>query len=114
MRSDGTKFDEPGKSTTSKKRKLREEDNREETASGGSSSTGVIVLEEVLEEAPKWKVLREVLEEIEQERQKATLTGEECLVEDEESDNGIVLITCKDELSCMQLEDIITNNPRKV
>ncbi|KAK3428920.1 hypothetical protein EUGRSUZ_E00349 [Eucalyptus grandis] len=114
VRSDGTKFDGPGKSTTSKKRKLREEDNREETASGGSSSTGVIVLEEVLEEAPKWKVLREVLEEIEQERQKATLTVEECLVEGEESDNGIVLITCKDEHSCMQLEDIITNNPQKV
>lgn len=57
---------------------------------------------------------QEILEEIEQERQKANLPGEECLVKGEDSDSGIVLITCKDERSCMQLEDIITNNPQKV
>lgn len=65
-------------------------------------------------ETEVWFLWQEVLEEIEQERQKATWTGEDCLVEDEESDSGMVLITCKDERSCMQLEDIITNNPQKV
>lgn len=28
--------------------------------------------------------------------------------------NGIVLVACKDERSCMQLEDCITNNSQKV
>uniref|UniRef100_A0A5B7A366 Putative DNA repair endonuclease UVH1 isoform X3 n=1 Tax=Davidia involucrata TaxID=16924 RepID=A0A5B7A366_DAVIN len=78
-----------------------------------STNSGV-VLEEVLEEAPKWKVLREVLEEIEEERQKQALSKEELVISGEEDDNGIVLVACKDERSCMQLEDCIMNSPHKV
>lgn len=55
-----------------------------------------------------------VLEEIYEERQKQALLGEECLVEGQDNDNGIVLVACKDEGSCMQLEDCITNSPEKV
>ena len=56
-------------------------------------------------------LLQEVLEEIEGERQKHR---EELLVEGEENDSGIVLVACKDERSCMQLEECILNSPQKV
>lgn len=55
-----------------------------------------------------------VLEEIYEERQKQALLGEEYLVEGQDDDNGVVLVACKDEHSCMQLEDCITNGPEKV
>lgn len=42
------------------------------------------------------------------------MSGEEQLVEGEEDDNGIVLVACKDERSCMQLENCIMNGPQKV
>ncbi|XP_065856761.1 DNA repair endonuclease UVH1 isoform X1 [Euphorbia lathyris] len=111
-RSNDAKGNGSRSSTASKKRKLKRKDNEEEA--DGTSSTdpnGGIILEEVLEAAPKWKVLREILEEIEEERQKHR---EENLVEIGEDDNGIVLVACKDERSCMQLEDFITNGPQKV
>ncbi|XP_074344666.1 DNA repair endonuclease UVH1 isoform X1 [Apium graveolens] len=73
-----------------------------------------IVLEEVLEEAPKWKVFREILEEIKDERQKQALSTEEFVSDGEEIDNGTVLVACKDEHSCMQLEECITKGPHKV
>uniref|UniRef100_A0A2N9HVS1 ERCC4 domain-containing protein n=1 Tax=Fagus sylvatica TaxID=28930 RepID=A0A2N9HVS1_FAGSY len=111
-RSDGTKPSGQGKSVTGKKRKSKGGDKKEEEVGGTSSATtsSGLVLEEVLEEAPKWKVLREVLEEIEGERQKQR---EELLVEGEENDSGIVLVACKDERSCMQLEECILNSPQK-
>ncbi|XP_062073860.1 DNA repair endonuclease UVH1 isoform X2 [Humulus lupulus] len=114
--SDGSKLSSPSKSSTSKKRKLKGGADDNENKIGGSSSMNTnvsIVLDEVLEEAPKWKVLREVLEEIEEERQEQALSSEE-LVRDEEVDSGIVLVACKDERSCLQLEQCITNGPRKV
>ncbi|XP_030501669.2 DNA repair endonuclease UVH1 isoform X1 [Cannabis sativa] len=115
--SDGSKLISPSKSSTSKKRKLKgTADDNENKKVGGSSSANPnvsIVLDEVLEEAPKWKVLREVLEEIEEERQKQALSSEE-LVRDKDDDSGIVLVACKDERSCIQLEQCITNGPRKV
>lgn len=40
-------------------------------------------------------------------------TGE-ALVENEDDYNGIVLVACKDERSCLQLEECITNSPKKV
>jgi DNA excision repair protein ERCC-4 len=79
---------------------------------GGETATNVatgVVVEEVLEEAPKWKVLREILEETQEERLKQAFSEE-----DNSDNNGIVLVACKDERSCMQLEDCITNNPQKV
>lgn len=109
VRSDGTKLSGSNKSSTGKKRKLKEAaDGNKDNEVGGSSLTNTnitITLDEVLEEPPKWKVLREVLEEIEEERQKQGLS---------EDDSGIVLVACKDERSCMQLEECITNGPKKV
>lgn len=57
--------------------------------------------------------MQEVLEEIEEERKQAFPRGEH-LVEEDDDDSGIVLVACKDERSCMQLEDFITNGPHKV
>ncbi|XP_054824903.1 DNA repair endonuclease UVH1 isoform X2 [Prosopis cineraria] len=115
-RSDGVKLTESNKNVKSKKRKCKGDDNDRVEVDGSlskSSNTGLI-LEEVLEEAPKWKVLREVLEEIEEERQKQGVSGEEVLIEGEGIDNGIVLVVCKDERSCLQLEECIINSPKKV
>lgn len=56
--------------------------------------------------------MQEVLEEIEEERQQAF--PRERLVEEDDDDSGIVLVACKDERSCMQLEDFITNGRHKV
>ncbi|XP_050263712.1 DNA repair endonuclease UVH1 isoform X1 [Quercus robur] len=112
-RSDGAKPSGQGKSVTGKKRKSKGDDKNEKEVGGTSSAStsSGLVLEEVLEEAPKWKVLREVLEEIEGERQKQR---EEFQVEGEENDSGIVLVACKDERSCMQLEECILNSTQKV
>lgn len=57
--SDGVKLSDKSKSSKGKKRKLKGDDDNEQV--GGTSSTSTssrIVLDEVLEEAPKWKVLR--------------------------------------------------------
>uniref|UniRef100_A0A2P2KEX4 DNA repair endonuclease UVH1 isoform X1 n=1 Tax=Rhizophora mucronata TaxID=61149 RepID=A0A2P2KEX4_RHIMU len=75
---------------------------------------GGVILQEVLEEAPKWKVLREILEEIEEDRQKQASSREEDLFENKVVDSSVVLVACKDECSCMQLEDCIVNSPQKV
>ncbi|XP_077237362.1 restriction endonuclease, type II-like superfamily protein [Tasmannia lanceolata] len=104
--SDGVKLGANCKSPVGKKRRVK----------GGETGTSSgMVLEEVLEEAPKWKVLREVLEEIEEERQKQALSNEgEHMVDNAGDDSGIVLVACKDERSCMQLEDCIMKGPQKV
>ncbi|XP_015896676.3 DNA repair endonuclease UVH1 isoform X1 [Ziziphus jujuba] len=115
VKSDGTKLSDMGKSSTGKKRKLKGDNDKGETDSSSSSNTNIsIVLDEVLEEAPKWKVLREILEEIEEEILKQASGGEELLVGGEEDNSGIVLVACKDERSCMQLEECLTNGPQKV
>ncbi|CAK9173322.1 unnamed protein product [Ilex paraguariensis] len=111
-RSGSRKLSGHSKNVTSKKRKL-DSSNKEKEDSLPSSSSSVI-LEEVLEEAPKWKVLREVLEEIEEAREKQALSRGELVVGDEQDDNGIILVACKDERSCMQLEYCIANGPQKV
>ncbi|TXG51234.1 hypothetical protein EZV62_023758 [Acer yangbiense] len=116
VRSDGLKLDGPSKKITGKKRKIKGNGGKEDEDRGTSSvsTNSGVLLEEVLEEAPKWKVLREVLEEIEEERQKQASSGEELLLETQESDNSIVLVACKDERSCMQLQDCIMNGSQKV
>ncbi|KAI4369977.1 hypothetical protein MLD38_018366 [Melastoma candidum] len=116
VRSDGTKLDDSSKNSTSRKRKSKGDDSNEEAGSGGyglQNPASSIILEEVLEEAPKWKALRELLEEIEEERQKTTLpAGQLC---DNGEENGcIVLVVCKDEHSCMQLQECILESPQKV
>lgn len=52
--------------------------------------------------------------EIEEERKKEYLSMEEHPLVGRELDDGIVLVACKDERSCMQLEDCITKCPLKV
>lgn len=54
-------------------------------------------------------MIQEILLETQEEREKQTLSEE-----DNSDNNGMVLVACKDERSCMQLEDCITNNPHKV
>ncbi|GKB37355.1 DNA repair endonuclease UVH1, partial [Tanacetum coccineum] len=75
--------------------------------SQATNTNGKVVLEEVLVEAPKWKVLREILEEIEAERQKQATSADECVTESFQDDNSIVLVACKDEHSCVQLEECV-------
>ncbi|KAL3331023.1 hypothetical protein AABB24_034697 [Solanum stoloniferum] len=99
------------KTVSTKKRKLN--DNKKDEDQSTSTETRV-VLEEVLEEPPKWKVLLDVLMEIQEERDKHALSGEEKYHLGDGDDNGIVLVACKDEYSCMQLEDCITNGSQKV
>ncbi|XP_012070118.1 DNA repair endonuclease UVH1 isoform X2 [Jatropha curcas] len=115
-RSNNSKINGLSKSTTGKKRKLKRGDDNEEAVDDtlSTSTNSGVILEEVLEAAPKWKVLREILEEIEEERQKPALSREDDLVESGGVDSGIVLVACKDERSCMQLEDCIMNGPQKV
>lgn len=52
--------------------------------------------------------------EIQEERDKQASSGEEKDHLGDGDDNGIVLVACKDEYSCMQLEDCITNGSQKV
>ncbi|KAK4758286.1 hypothetical protein SAY87_019587 [Trapa incisa] len=116
VQSNGANVNSNSKRTTKKRRKPDGEENHFESAAAGSSSTNSssIVLEEVLEEAPKWKVLFEILLETNEERKKASLSVEEHLLVGTELDDGIVLVACKDERSCMQLEDCITKSSQKV
>lgn len=59
--------------------------------------------------------LQELLEEIEEERQREALSREEQIAADDiEDKTDIVLLACKDERSCLQLQDCIFNGPQKV
>ncbi|WVZ55052.1 hypothetical protein U9M48_005766 [Paspalum notatum var. saurae] len=71
-----------------------------------------IILEEVLEEAPKWKVLRELLQEIAEEQ--IARNYENVQDGDKSDESGIVLVTCKDERTCLQLQECISKGPRQV
>ncbi|XP_026661913.1 DNA repair endonuclease UVH1 isoform X2 [Phoenix dactylifera] len=126
VRADGLKISADGKSAPGKKRKANDDHKREkqresgaalsnETDGGRVESNVGVVLDEVLEEAPKWKVLRELLEEIEEERRKETQSREgQLIVEDGRDNNNFVLVACKDERSCLQLEDCIFKGPNQV
>ncbi|GJX96153.1 DNA repair endonuclease UVH1 [Tanacetum coccineum] len=105
-RSNGETLTTPTKSVKSKKRKL-DFNNKDKEDSQATNTNGKVVLEEVLVEAPKWKVLREILEEIEAERQKQATSADECVTESFQDDNSIVLVACKDEHSCVQLEECV-------
>lgn len=55
------------------------------------------------------------MEEIEEERRKVALSREDELgIEDTGEDTGIVMVACKDERSCLQLEACITKGPHQV
>ncbi|XP_042021263.1 DNA repair endonuclease UVH1-like isoform X2 [Salvia splendens] len=97
-----------GKVGSTKKRKLDERNKDEDAATTG------LVLEEILEEPPKWKVLQDILLEIQEERQKQEISGQESVVGNEDDENGNILVACKDEHSCIQLQDCITKGRHKV
>ncbi|RZC48111.1 hypothetical protein C5167_041044 [Papaver somniferum] len=112
VQANGEKLTVPNKSVGNKKKKAKEDNSNEKEE---TNTTSGVVIEEVLEEAPKWKVLREILEEIEEERQKQAMPQEGKDITDyADDDNGIVLVACKDERSCMQLEDFVTKGARQV
>ncbi|VFR02192.1 unnamed protein product [Cuscuta campestris] len=109
-RSDSGQMAGKSKSTAARKRKTG--DDKDEDSSASTSNR--VFLQEVLEEEPKWKVLRDVLLEVQEEREKkATCSGDEIAAQDEEIDNSIVLVACRDEHSCVLLESCITNCPQK-
>ncbi|MCO5559047.1 hypothetical protein L7F22_012639 [Adiantum nelumboides] len=96
-----------------KKRKANDGSGPEVSVSGANESTdqagGVQDIEVVVmaEEMPKWKVLREVLNEIQEELQ---------LIKpgDLEDDSATVLIACKDERTCLQLQDCVNKGSQKL
>ncbi|CAI9095598.1 OLC1v1031586C1 [Oldenlandia corymbosa var. corymbosa] len=98
-------------SVATKRRKLENSISETDLA---VPTEGGAVLEEVLEEPPKWKVLREILGEIQEGRERQSLTDEDLITDYSGNDNGIVLVACKDEHSCMQLEDCIKKGSHKV
>ncbi|XP_051119358.1 DNA repair endonuclease UVH1 isoform X1 [Andrographis paniculata] len=110
-RLDSGKATGTSKNASSRKRKLDESNTEGNDSSKSESSTAV--LDEILEEPPKWKVLREILKEMEDETKKQVTDGEE-IDGGECKHNGFILVACKDEYSCMQLQDCITKGPQKV
>ncbi|KAL9269910.1 DNA repair endonuclease UVH1-like protein [Drosera capensis] len=77
--------------SVNKKRKWKAvNDEKQDGGSLVSSSNNGVCLEEVLEEPPKWKVLREILVEIEEERQKWASSDDGLMTENQEESNGII------------------------
>uniref|UniRef100_A0A0E0K7G9 ERCC4 domain-containing protein n=1 Tax=Oryza punctata TaxID=4537 RepID=A0A0E0K7G9_ORYPU len=126
VRADGTKVAADNKRTPTKKRKVARTSSRKgkETENEGSSDNkdnnqkvnaemGVVV-EEILEEAPKWKVLRELLQEIAEEQAKGNGDNVNPVHEDGINESGIVLVACKDERSCVQLQECISKGSHQV
>lgn len=126
VRADGTKVSTVNKGTPTKRRKVThssskkgEETENEDFTANKDDSQKVnaevgIALEEVLEEAPKWKVLRELLQELSEEQRKVDGENVQHVHEDESNESGIVLVACKDERSCLQLQECISKGPHQV
>ncbi|XP_025794296.1 DNA repair endonuclease UVH1 isoform X3 [Panicum hallii] len=115
VRADGMRVSTDNKGTPTKKMKLVHNSTENEGSTADKHNTQKviadvgIVLDEVLEEAPKWKVLRELLQEIAEEQMKGDRENAQ-----DEDESGIVLVTCKDELTCFQLQECISKDPHKV
>ncbi|KAJ7544180.1 hypothetical protein O6H91_09G067800 [Diphasiastrum complanatum] len=74
-----------------------------------------VVLEVVLEEMPKWKVLREILEEIQEERsQEPSCSTTEQLSQSSVDAGSVVLVACKDERTCLQLQNSVVEAPSQL
>ncbi|XP_068669704.1 DNA repair endonuclease UVH1-like [Aristolochia californica] len=116
--SDGRKLTVEVKNPTNKRRRVKGDKKKEKEDAGkvsaGTSLSSGVILNEILDEAPKWKVLSEVLQEVQEERQKQIRAGHDELMVEDGDDCGIVLVACKDERSCMQLEDFLVKGPQKV
>ncbi|KAI5065253.1 hypothetical protein GOP47_0019948 [Adiantum capillus-veneris] len=102
-----------GSDMATKKRKANDGSASElsvSSANAGSDQVGAVQDVEVVvmaEEMPKWKVLHEVLGEIQEE-----LQGIEPA--DWEDDSATVLIACKDERTCLQLQDCVNKGAQKL
>ncbi|KAG5401061.1 hypothetical protein IGI04_015668 [Brassica rapa subsp. trilocularis] len=104
IKANEVKSKEHVKNTSGKKRKFKGDNASVEAVGGATATSGDtgVVIEEVLEEAPKWKVLREILLETQEEREKQTLS------EEDNSDNyGMVLVACKDEQTKVILDGVV-------
>ncbi|PUZ43323.1 hypothetical protein GQ55_9G652400 [Panicum hallii var. hallii] len=114
VRADGMRVSTDNKGTPTKKMKVVHNSTENEGSTADKHNTQKviadvgIVLDEVLEEAPKWKVLRELLQEIAEEQMKGDRENAQ-----DEDESGIVLVTCKDELTCFQLQECISKDPHK-
>ncbi|KAF0930707.1 hypothetical protein E2562_034645 [Oryza meyeriana var. granulata] len=126
VRADGTKVAADNKGTPTKKRKVAHSSSRKgketenedsndnkDNAQKVNAETGVAV-EEILEEAPKWKVLRELLQEIAEEQAKGDGDNITPVHEDRINERGVVLVACKDERSCLQLQECISKGSHQV
>ncbi|XP_024534735.1 DNA repair endonuclease UVH1 isoform X1 [Selaginella moellendorffii] len=91
----------------SKNKGRREQE--EEEADAKVSGKGV-ELEVVAEEMPKWKVYKEILEEIQQEIQSRPAD----LPEDSWKSEARVLVACKDERTAWQLQRFILKGPEEL
>ncbi|AQK60718.1 DNA repair endonuclease UVH1 [Zea mays] len=123
VRTDGVNVSIDNKGTPTKKRKVAHNstkkgkvtENEDSTVGPNTQKANTdvgIVLEEVLEEAPKWKVLWELLQEIAEQRMKSSAGNVHD--EDKNDESGIVLVSCKDERTCLQLQECILKGPCQV
>ncbi|KAJ3681790.1 hypothetical protein LUZ60_014363 [Juncus effusus] len=117
IRSDGTRIILDAKNTPTKKRRVTTDSKKGKEigneATSSSKDNAAIILEEVLEDAPKWKVLRELLEEIEEERRKENEENEKNMSGNGDNDTDMILVVCKDERSCLQLKECILKGPQQ-
>ncbi|PKA58887.1 DNA repair endonuclease UVH1 [Apostasia shenzhenica] len=98
---------------SNKRRRVNGDNLKEDTGSDVNNGTidanAGVVLEEVLEEAPKCKVLRV------KNHKNITSPKEGSVSADNRGDNSdIILVVCKDERSCLQLEECIMKSPHQV
>ncbi|EPS61217.1 hypothetical protein M569_13581, partial [Genlisea aurea] len=97
-------------SSSSKKRKhVLKGKNKDDASASTDSGVGVL---EILEEPTKWKAFHDILIEIQAERKKQEMAAEEAI--GVANLNGIILVACKDEFSCMQLQQCIAKSPNQV
>lgn len=58
--------------------------------------------------------LQELLQELSEEQRKVDGENVQHVHEDESNESGIVLVACKDERSCLQLQECISKGPHQV
>ncbi|KAK8957692.1 DNA repair endonuclease UVH1 [Platanthera zijinensis] len=110
-RADGVRISIDRNISISKRRKVKRDCSKKEKESEAVSAKVAenvgVALEEVLENAPKWKVLRVT----ERRKESSPKDGKNHVGGDS---NDIVLVVCKDERSCLQLEDSIIKSSHQV
>ncbi|KAG0501147.1 hypothetical protein HPP92_001219 [Vanilla planifolia] len=113
LQADGVRISNGRKITVHQRSVTRDSVNVKEAENLKGVDNGVF-LEEILEEAPKWNVLRELLEEIKERKEEVLSNQGNGLVGGANENNDLVLIACKDERSCLQLEECLLKGPHQV